>query len=660
MKNNKVKSLSSKIILSIVLVSLLIITTILTIFEKINKEAFYNIETEKVHIIAKTIEPLIALNIYLGLDDKINQLTTQLIKNPNILAVKVLIGNTVINEVKSKEYENNLEDSFIVKDTIFEPNSKKEMGFLILIYSSKNYQELLHKYTLFITALLIFLGVLFLVLGLYIKRLLSPLGEIATLLKNYSPDKEMEIPFIKSNNEIGLISGALTNMQESILKYSKQQQNINNYLEEEVSKKTAELVKQLYTNALTGLPNRLSLLNKIKNDDKGALLIINIDDFKEINDFYGHEVGDGILIEFSLRLQKMYNQNQNILLKHLSGDEFALFFIQKPSMEELMQIAKKLVNAVEKMIFFHENNEVSIRITIGGSYQIKGALEKADIALKSAKKKRKSYLIYDEKSNVEKLYKENMEWVRKLKKAMEQDKIVPYFQAIFDNQSNKIVSCECLIRLIDDEDNVIVPYKFLSIAKKSRLYSKLTKIMIEKSCRYFEHLDFDFSVNLSVEDILDLETVDYIKYNIKKYNVSNHIIFEILESEGIENYQEVSTFIDEMKTLGCRTAIDDFGSGYSNFEHLLKLNVDYIKIDGTLIKNLDTDKNAQVVVETIVEFARKLNIATIAEFVHSEAVLKKVKEFRVDRTQGFFLSEPQRQILLELHDKKTRQNSMDV
>ena len=318
--------------------------------------------------------------------------------------------------------------------------------------------------------------------------------------------------------------------------------------------------------------------------------------------------------------------------------------MKKPLLKEFTQIAQKLVYDVEKMIFFHENNELAIRVTIGGAYQTKEALEKADIALKSARRQRKTFLLYDKKLNIEEQYKDNMEWVKKLKIAIEQDKIVPYFQPIYDVTSDKIASFECLIRLIDENNDVIAPYKFLTIAKKSRLYNKLTKIMIEKSCHNFKDIDYDFSINMSVKDILNEETVEYIKEKIKEYDVANKIIFEILESEGIENYEEISQFIEEMKILGCRVAIDDFGSGYSNFEHLLKLNVDYIKIDGSLIKNIDKDENAQVVVGTIVDFAKRLNILTIAEFVHNESINIKVKELNVDRSQGFFLAQPQEQI----------------
>ena len=644
--NKKISgSLSSKIVFSIAVVSLLAAVAFFTIFEQISKESFYNIETEKAKIIARTIAPLIAVNIYLDMKEKIDETALQLIKNPNILAIEISKDEKIISQVKSKKYKKSIENSFVVTQTIFQPNSDEKIGSIVLTYSSQNYKELSDKYNILIIVVLSFFVLLIVLLGLYIKRLLSPLRKIAKSLKNFSPDAEMEIPLITEENEIGLISSALNIMQENILYYSKQQQNIQHYLEEEINKKTAELSKRLYTNALTGLPNRLNLLSKMKKDADGALLILNIDDFKEINDFYGHEAGDQILIKFSSWLKEIFNEEHKIALQHLGGDEFALYFFQKPSVQEFTACIQQLIEDVEKMIYFYENNELSIRITIGASYHKEGALEKADIALKSAKREKKSYLMYDEKLNVEKQYKNNMEWVKKLKYAMRTDKIVPFFQAIYDNKTNKIVSYECLIRLIGKDDEVMTPYYFLTIAKKSRLYSQLTKIMIQKSCQYFENLNFDFSVNLSVEDILDKDIVEYIKINIQKYHVGNKIVFEILESEGIENYEEVSLFIKEMKLLGCRIAIDDFGSGYSNFDHLLKLDIDYIKIDGSLIKNLDIDVNAQIVVETIVDFAQKLKILTVAEFVHSEAVLKKVKELNVNRTQGFFLAEPQAEIV---------------
>lgn len=647
MKKGNFRSLSTKIVASIALIALFITIIIFTAIEKINREAFHQIEIEKANIISKTIEPLIALNIYLDMQDSVNQITLQLLENQNILAVKVEADNKIIDEVKSTDYKDNIDNSFIVENSIFQPNSKKKIGTLTLVYSNKGYKELVNKHTVLTLILLLALSVLFIFFGLYVKYLLSPLRQISKSLKNYSPDNKVDIPFVSHNNEIGLISNTLNNMQQKILEYSKKQKNISRYLEEKVNEKTKELREQLYIDPLTGLPNRLSLLSTISDAKDGALLIINIDDFKEINNFFGHIAGDKILKEFSKNLRSMFEENDYIKLKRLSGDEFALLFTQKPPMENFIQIIHKLILDIERMIFLHENNEISIRVTVGVACQIDKALEKADIALKSARKQQKPFLLYDEELHIEEQYKENMEWVKKLKKAIKQDMIVPFFQPIFDNISGKIISCECLIRLIDN-GNVVSPCQFLTVAKKSRLYSTLTKIMIEKSCRYFEYIEVDFSINLSVDDILNKDIVEYIKQRVKKYNVANRVVFEILESEGIEKYEEISIFTKEMKELGCKIAIDDFGSGYSNFEHLLKLNINYIKIDGTLIKNLDKDVNAQMIVGTIVDFAKRLNIITIAEFVHSKEVFEKVKELRVDRTQGFFLAEPQQNIAFSI------------
>ncbi|EQB40443.1 diguanylate cyclase [Sulfurimonas hongkongensis] len=640
MKKNQVKSISTKIVLLIVLIFLLSVLVILTAFEKINKKAFYSIEMEKADLVARTIEPLIALNIYLDMKDKTDQVLSQLIENPNILAVKVLKNLKVINEIRSPEYDKSIEESFTIKQAIHQPNSKKILGSLIITYSNKNYKELINQYTKILLIMFVVFSFIFTLFGLYVKKLLLPLRKIAKSLKEYSPDQEIKIPYVSQNNEIGLISKALNNMQQKISQYSKKQKNINQYLEEKVNEKTLELRKQLYTDSLTKLPNRHSLLNDIISSDDGALLVINIDDFREINDFFGQTAGDYILKSFAYKLNSMFNKKQNTTVSRLSGDEFAIYFTKKPSIQEFIKIAENLAANVEKMIFFYENNELSIRVSVGGSYQMENILEKADIALKSAKKQQESFLLYDENLNIEEQYKDNIEWVKNLKIAIENDKIVPYFQAIYDNKSDKVASYECLIRLIDEDGNIISPYKFLIIAKKSRLYSKLTKIMIEKSCKYFENIDSYFSVNVSVEDILNKNTVKYIKQKIKEHNVSKKIIFEILESEGIENYEDVAVFTNEMKALGCRISIDDFGSGYSNFEHLLKLNIDYIKIDGTLIKNIDYDINAQIVVKTIVDFAQRLNILTVAEFVHNESVYKKVKDLSIDRTQGFFLARP--------------------
>lgn len=140
--------------------------------------------------------------------------------------------------------------------------------------------------------------------------------------------------------------------------------------------------------------------------------------------------------------------------------------------------------------------------------------------------------------------------------------------------------------------------------------------------------------------MLDPVTSRHIYERLAEYKGKIKVTFEILESEKIESYDEVGAFIDTVKSLGAKISIDDFGSGYSNFEHILRLNVDYIKIDSSMIKNIDSDKNSQIIVETIVGFAKKLDIKTIAEYVHTEEVYNKVKELGVDMSQGFYFAPP--------------------
>ena len=642
MRKKFITSLSSKIVLSIALVSFLVLVILFFVLEKMNKDAFYSVELDKANIIVNTIEPLVAVNLYLAMKENIKRIVHNTIQNPNIVSIQIFKDKIMMYEEKSQN--DDLENVFMVEKTILLPNTQKKIGKIVLLYSSKNYKELRSKQRNLTVWLMILLMFLFAILSFYIKKLMSPLRKIAKSLKNYTPNTIITIPYKNQQNEIGLISNALNEMQDNIVKYSQKQEDINHHLEALVNEKTLKLQTQLYTNSLTGLPNRLSLMNDIIGLEDGALIIINVDDFKEINDFFGHIIGDNLLIDLAKKLNTLLGNQKNIELKHLHGDEFAFVYKNRPSYDDFKDILEKLVADIEAMVFYHDNNELGVRVTIGAVYGIESALEKADIALKLAKKRHKSYMIYDETLNIEEQYEENMLWIKKLKIAIKNDKIIPYYQPIFDNQSGKIVSCECLMRMIDEEENVIAPFKFLDVAKKSRVYSKLTKLMFKKSCEYFEDIDCDFSVNMSISDMLDSEIIEYIKHKIKKHNVAQKIVLEILETEGIKNYEEIISFINEMKALGCKIAIDDFGSGYSNFEYLLKLNIDYIKIDGTLIKNLDTDKNAQIVAQTVVDFANKLHVTTIAEFVHNEAVFNKVKELNIDRTQGFYLAKPQEDI----------------
>ncbi|MBP6497482.1 MAG: EAL domain-containing protein, partial [Campylobacteraceae bacterium] len=194
--------------------------------------------------------------------------------------------------------------------------------------------------------------------------------------------------------------------------------------------------------------------------------------------------------------------------------------------------------------------------------------------------------------------------------------------------------------ILNEKEEAIPPGLFLSISKKVKKYAALEKILIDKSFKEIAKTDKLISVNLLARDMSDSNISNFVVQKLKEYNIAKQVVFEILEDESIESIERVAIFIDRVKRMGCQIAIDDFGTGYSNFSYLLKLKPDYIKIDGSLIKNLDKDTNSVAIVSAIITFASKLGIKTIAEYVHSASVYNICKELGVDEFQGFYLAEP--------------------
>jgi EAL domain-containing protein (putative c-di-GMP-specific phosphodiesterase class I) len=324
----------------------------------------------------------------------------------------------------------------------------------------------------------------------------------------------------------------------------------------------------------------------------------------------------------------------------LAGDEFAILS-QKISQDEFIKLNQSIVDEFENCIFKIDGNEFNITVTIGVAFERDNLYVKAEMAMKNGKERNLNINFYETSIDIQKKYENNIKWTKKLKDAIKEDRIIAFIQPIINNKTGKIEKYESLVRLRELDGKIEPPFHFLEIAKKARQYPSITQKVLDKSIDFFADKDLEFSINLTIEDILNKDTRCYIKDKLISHNIANRVVLEIVESEGIENFDEVSKFIIEMKSIGCKIAIDDFGTGYSNFEYLMKLNVDYVKIDGSMIKSLDTDTNSQIVIALIVEFAQKLNIKTIAEFVHSEAVYNKVKEMGIDYSQGYHLGRPE-------------------
>lgn len=399
-----------------------------------------------------------------------------------------------------------------------------------------------------------------------------------------------------------------------------------------------QLQYYLTTDANTNLPNRFSLVETLVQKKIYALGIINIDRFGDINEVYGIAIGDAILSKYGEWLRFQISSTNNIELYKLGSDEYVLVATNCDDLNEFTKFLEELIETTQKEVFVIEGIEIILTVTIGVARANERVLEHATAALKQAKRKRHSLELFSSEFKQEQ--ENNIAWYKRIKEAIEESRIVPYFQPIVDNESGKIIKYEALIRLIDRDGSVISPYLFLDIAKKTKLYPELTKIMVDKVVSVFKNSNIPVSLNLSTQDLTNPDLADYLEHIIHENSVEKLMIFEILESEGIENYGSVSEFVDRFKAIGCRFAIDDFGSGYSNFDHLLKLNVDTLKIDASLIKNLPHDRNAQIFVKHICDFAHEMGISVVAEFVANEAIFHQVKAIGIDASQGYYFYEP--------------------
>jgi len=418
---------------------------------------------------------------------------------------------------------------------------------------------------------------------------------------------------------------------------------LNTVLEHEVEKKSQELMTRTLVDSITGLPNRSTLLRNLRISTKETLIVININNFSKINGFYGLDAGDELLLKLSLKLKKALENPANDLsmvrLFKLPSDEYAIL---TSTVGE--QFVRNSIKAINKEVFETPFRILGFNILVQATWVFsdtdgseKGLIQ-AGLSSKEARNKKQNYIKFD-------VYKFNenqhqIELAHKVRRGILENRLYPVFQPIYDNQTGELEKFECLARLKDEQGHVISPLIFIEVAQMIQMYSILTEIMVHKSFKTFQGTGLNFSVNLSLEDILSQETQAMLFEAIHLYQVGPQLTIEILENQALEDESEIFKFISSIKALGAKIAIDDFGSGFANYQHLAKLQADFIKIDGSLIKKLGKDSIANSVVDSMVLFAQKQNIKVVAEFVCDSSVYQQVKAKNIDYSQGFYLSEP--------------------
>jgi len=413
--------------------------------------------------------------------------------------------------------------------------------------------------------------------------------------------------------------------------------------------RSKEEIKKQRTDLLTGLSNRNQLVEDLKRAKKPIVLYLNIDDFSGFNDFYGTAIGDDVLLNLAHILEDI-NKTEEFKLYKLQADQFILLFqegnLSKNNFQVFFQEIMEKIEQEISNITLESQNRISISISGGvATYYTHDDYQKlilySNIARKQAQEEHKKFLLFDHTMRKSENYAQNIEWIRKIKEAIDENRVVTYYQPILDNQTGEVVKYETLVRMLDKDGYPVSTLTFLEIAQKAKLYPQVTQIVIERAFKTFENLpSFEFSINLTIDDILSKETTNFIYEKLTTYSNAHNVIFEITESEEVNDYKVINEFIEQIKQYGVKIAIDDFGSGYANFEHIINIDADFIKIDGSLIKNIGSDKNARIITEAIISFSKKLGRKTITEFVHNEEVYEIVKELGADYSQGFYFGSP--------------------
>ncbi|MBV5277697.1 MAG: bifunctional diguanylate cyclase/phosphodiesterase [Campylobacteraceae bacterium] len=409
-----------------------------------------------------------------------------------------------------------------------------------------------------------------------------------------------------------------------------------------------ELEHQLYIDPMTKLKNRFALLKDLKEVQNPAIIIIDINTFRTINELYGVHVGNEVLIIFS-NILKHFAKNRDFKVYRISGDEFVFFQdALHVNIEKTITLLDAFFAVMEdKKIFVPQiDDTIYLDLSAGISFEKNNTLGTADIALNKAKELHKQFVFYHSSLDSIQAIKQGALWKKRIIQGIEDDLFIPFFQPIVDREE-KVVKYEALMRLKEEKEGVIsyvLPFEFLDIASKTRHYDQISQMTLLKSLHICATQDMPITVNLNYHDILNKPLHIMLKKAIIAEDIGKKLIFEILESENIQSYKVLKNFMAQFREYGVRFAIDDFGTGFSNFSHIFELSPDFIKIDGSLIKNIHVDKKSYELVKAIVFFSQELGIKTIAEFVHSKEVFEIAYKLGIDQFQGYYFSEPKEKI----------------
>lgn len=428
-------------------------------------------------------------------------------------------------------------------------------------------------------------------------------------------------------------------LRRELLEKNKELETINADLDKIAKEKTKELEYLYNHDPLTGLSNFLMLGQEVETGSYHHLVLLDISNFALINKQYGKDFANTILKASSGALRD--HMTEHTRLFKTESDRF-VYLLKEKKKEKVEEFCRQIISFFDMRPLEIGDLEINIGFSMGIAQIVGDAypMVDAEYALETGKGVGSRYYYYYDGSRMQKR-SDTIKWLEITRKMVEEDKVEPYYQPIFDLSSGKVIKYEVLARG-EHDGKVLFPSDFIEPAERLGLIGSITRMMINKSFAYFGGGGLALSLNLTLRDLLDPDLLDFLKMKSEEFAIDpKDVTFEILESVTIGAHHEaVIERIKMLRRMGFEIAIDDFGIENSNFGRLLEIEFDYIKLDGLFVKGLMEDKKERSIVAAIVSLARSLGIKTIAEFVEDESLFDVVKMSGIDMVQGHYTGGP--------------------
>ena len=534
----------------------------------------------------------------------------------------------------------------------------EELGRLVLSVDTLALQQQERRYTNIVLWVFVIATVFALILNWRLQKLLTrPINRLMKLVRDVDHKQKYDARIaIKRNDDMGELFSGINSMLDTIEDHRLQLQSQNDKLESLVELRTEQLFHRANFDALTQLPNRHLLIDRIEHaienatlaEERLAVMFLDLDRFKVINDSLGHSVGDQLLIAVAQKLSKIMHRTDSVC--RWGGDEFVILLEHNPTHDELTDIAKLITSTLAKPIEIsghqlHVSTSIGIAVFPDDGPEAMNLLKHADISMYQAKEAGPAqYRFFDKymlNESVERLSIET-----NLRKALESDQFHMVYQPQYDTKTQSISSMEALIRW-HDGNQYIPPNEFLPVAEEIGLINALSLWVVDNVCQQIAQWRASgielvpVAINLPASLVVQAECASTIMNILARHQVSPHCIeIEITEETFISSIELATDTLAQLKKEGVSVALDDFGKGYSCLSYISQLPLDRLKIDGSFVAKLGQDRANDGIVQAIITLGQSLNLALVGECVETASQCKMLTDLHCDYLQGYLLSRP--------------------